>query len=89
MTTIMINKVSHRDACLDGCVLSVDAETYDLEIERYFDFVRDRATIDGFKFETRNEIGPASYTVLDEDSPESRDDAHRLMQTIASFWEWL
>lgn len=87
MAKIIINGITHRNACLDG-LGEEDAIAYDEAIDAYFERAAEQARAAGFEFEVDNGgQGAASYRVTDERDEQDYNAAHEFMQyELTDFW---
>lgn len=88
MSTIIINAITHREACLAGSVTDADADAYDEVIGRFFERLGEEARAHGLEFEVDDYgHGAASYRVTDEADYHDLQAAHDFMQSpAADFW---
>jgi hypothetical protein len=91
MTTIIINAITHRQACTDA-LGEEDLQAYDRAAAGFFENLRKAAEAEGFEFEVdAHGQGGASYRVV-EDTGSAPDyaeyeRAHLFMQSpVADFW---
>lgn len=89
MATIMINDITHREACCDGTAAD-DQAVYDANAERIFDLIGKKAAALGHKLVVLpNSTGAACYKVLG-DNYEDEESAHEFMDSEdANFWRHL
>jgi hypothetical protein len=97
MARIIINEITHRNACIDG-LTDADAVAYDERIGAFIENLRKAAEAEGHTMEVeRGGIAARSYRVdvdIDMSSAETlaagqrdEDAAHEFMQsTQADFW---
>lgn len=87
MATIIINAITHRQACTDSAGES-DLSAYDDAAEAFFAKLGEKAAAAGFGFEVDSSgQGAASYRVTDEDDYTDLQAAHDFMQSPdADFW---
>lgn len=87
MTTITINAITHKQACLHGAS-QADASAYDAACEAVFAKIKAAAFAAGFLFEVdSNGQSGASYRVTDEAGQGDLQAAHDFMQSpAADFW---
>jgi hypothetical protein len=87
MATIVINAITHRQACTDSAGES-DLSAYDNAAEAFFDSLGAKAKAAGFGFEVdAHGQGALSYRVTDEADYEDLQAANDFMQSdAADFW---
>ena len=87
MTTIIINAITHKQACCDG-LADADYAYYDRHIVGYLDGLRKDCEDEGFVFEVdQNGQGSSSYRVTDEAGYDDLHAAHEFMQSRVDFWD--
>lgn len=87
MATIIINAITHREACTDA-LGEQDLAAYDGAIDGFFSGLAEAAKAEGFGFEVDAlGQGPRSYRVTDETDYADFEAAHQFMQSPrADFW---
>ena len=87
MATIIINAITHKQACCDG-LTDADSACYDSHIAMYFASLREDCEEAGLGFEVdQNGQGSSSYRVADEADYDDLQAAHEFMQSRVDFWE--
>lgn len=87
MATIIINAITHKQACCDG-LGEEDLACYDEHAAAYFAGLSKACEEAGFGFEVDlHEQGAASYRVTDEADYDDLNAAHEFMQSQVDFWE--
>jgi len=78
---ITIFSETHREACLYKSGI-IDQNVYDQQIEKYFQFLEDKAKSIGFEVEIMDRLNGLSYWA-------ETDEEHEFMlYEIPDFWEW-
>ncbi len=87
MATIIINGVTHREACTDAGG-EADLTAYDASVDAFMSSLGEVARSHGFGFEVDERAqGAASYRVADETDYRDLEAAHEFMQSpAADFW---
>ena len=86
MAKIIINGITHEEACTWGCDESA-AQDYADRVDTYMESLEKLAIKHGFEFEVDwNAQGTASYRVTDEADFEDYQAAHDFMQSAPDFW---
>jgi hypothetical protein len=87
MTTIIINAITHKQACCEG-LTDADFSCYDSHIVGYLTALRKDCEEAGFEFEVdQNGRGSNTYRVTDEAGYDDLQAAHEFMQSRVDFWE--
>jgi hypothetical protein len=89
--TIVIHLPVHRRATLEAYQdreSPTPSETYDQNIGRYVDFLKQEARTRGFEVRTDQRETDPVYT-LEERGHEEKKRAHDWLEQVPDFWEWL